>query len=154
MTAHEQQDERVVLIHFILRVGRRRRPVELERRGGFSAPAGEFAADVIGHAPGSHLNQPGARIAGAPLPRPLNSRRNQRLLHGVFGVCKVTESADDRSEHLRRKLAQQMLGTGVQRRRRHSSSSGGPLITWRTSIGMLNGVPPGPGAADARAASS
>ncbi len=28
-------------------------------------------------------------------------------------------------------------------------SAGGPLITWRTSIGMLSGAPPGPGAAEA-----
>ena len=31
-------------------------------------------------------------------------------------------------------------------------SSGGPLITWRTSIGIVPGVPSGAGAADARAA--
>ena len=37
--------------------------------------------------------------------------------------------------------------------RRHTST-GGALITSRTSIGMFNGAPPGPGAADARAAIS
>jgi hypothetical protein len=36
----------------------------------------------------------------------------------------------------------------------HSSSSGGPLITFRNSIGMFNGTAPGPGAADARAATA
>ena len=40
----------------------------------------------------------------------------------------------------------------VERRRGHFCS-GGPLMTWRTSIGMLKGTPPGPGAADASAAS-
>ena len=35
---------------------------------------------------------------------------------------------------------------------RYSISGGGPLIIGRTSIGMFNGVPPGPGAADAFAA--
>ena len=33
-------------------------------------------------------------------------------------------------------------------------STGGALITWRTSIGMFSGTPPFPGAADARAAIS
>lgn len=34
------------------------------------------------------------------------------------------------------------------------SSSGGPDITWRTSIGMFSGLPPGPGAAETYAARS
>jgi hypothetical protein len=33
-------------------------------------------------------------------------------------------------------------------------STGGALITSRTSIGMFNGSPPGPGAVEARAAIS
>jgi hypothetical protein len=39
----------------------------------------------------------------------LEGRGEQRLLDGVFGSGKVTEAPDDRSEHLRRKLAQQVL---------------------------------------------
>ena len=65
------------------------------------------------------------------------------------------KAANHCAEHLRRQFTQQMLGSHVPRFRRtacHSISSGGPLITWRTSIGMFIGVPPGPGAADARAA--
>ncbi len=52
-----------------------------------------------------------------------------------------------RRERLRRKLAQQIFGTGA-----HTNSAGGPLITCRTSIGMFIGAPPGAGAAEARAA--
>ena len=47
---------------------------------------------------------------------------------------------------------QQTLGAATQERRCHSRSLGGPLITCRTSIPMLSGPPPGPGAADASAA--
>ena len=86
-----------------------------------------------------------AAIEWTPQPMPLNL---------VLGGGEVTETADDHAGHLRREFTQQMLGTGDQRPRYHSSSSGGPLITCRTSIGMFIGTPPGPGAADARAAIS
>jgi hypothetical protein len=43
----------------------------------------------------------------------LHGRRDQCLLNGVLGGGEVTETADDRAEHLRREFAQQMLGTGV-----------------------------------------
>ena len=159
MTAHEQQDERVVLIGFTpnLQIGRGRHRFDLHGRGGFPAAARHLAAQVIGHAPRGHLNQPGAWILGTAVPRPLDGRRDQCLLHGILGGGEVAETADDRAEHLRRKFAQQMLGSGIQRLRRHrisrhNKSSGGPLITCRTSIGMFIGAPPGPGAADARAA--
>ena len=145
MTAHKEQDERVVLLRLTFKL------VDLHRRGGFPAAAGQLAAQVIGHAPGGDLNQPGARIVGKAFPRPLQGGCDQCLLNGVLGVGEVTEAADDRAEHLRRKLAQQMLGCV---KRAHSKSSGGPLMTCRTSIGMLIGGPPGPGAADARAAIS
>ena len=91
-------------------------------------------------------------LSGTPSLRPLNGGRHQCLLNRVLSGGEVAETADDRAENLRRQLAQQMLSVGVQRRRGHSSSSGGPLITCRTSIGMFIGVPPGPGAADALAA--
>ena len=49
--------------------------------------------------------------------------------------------------------AQQLLGTGNQGRG-HTNSSGGPLMTWRTSMGMFKGTPAAPGAAEALAAIS
>jgi hypothetical protein len=109
---------------------------------------------VIGHAPAGDLDQPAAGILGQALPGPLHGRREQRLLNRVLGGGEVPETPDDRTEDPRRQLAQQVLGTGVQGPDRQNKSSGGPLITWRTSIGMLNGAPPGPGAAEARAAIS
>ena len=152
MAAHEEQDERVVLIGFARSGGRGRHLPGLHGSGGFAAAAGHFAAQVVGHAPAGHLNQPGAGIVGNAFARPLNGRREQGLLHGVLGGGEVAETADHRAEHLRREFAQQMLVTGVQRPRGHTNSSGGPLITCRTSIGMFSGAPPCPGAADARAA--
>ncbi len=154
VTAHEQQDERVVLFGLILEAGGGSHPLvgrHLHHDDGFAAPPGELDAQVIGHAPGGDLDQPSARVVGHTLLWPLHGRREQGFLDRVFGPSEVPESSDDRAEHLRRELAQQMLGIGVQRRHR---SSGGPPITCRTSIGMFIGTPPFPGAADARAAIS
>jgi hypothetical protein len=77
-------------------------------------PARQLPAQVIGHAPPRHLNQPGARIAGKAFPRPLNGRRDQCLLNRVLGGGEVAKTADNRAEHLRREFAQQMLGSVVQ----------------------------------------
>ena len=74
----------------------------------------------------------------------------QRLLHRVLGVGEVAVAADDRTEDLRRQLAQQALGA---RGGAHTSGSGAP-ITSRTSMGWRIGTPFGPGAADAWAAIS
>ena len=57
------------------------------------------------------------------------------------------------AEHLRRKLAQQVTDTGVDRLGGHVPGRGA-CITGRTSIAMLSGAPPGPGADDAFAATS
>ena len=96
-----------------------------------------------------------ARVVGHALARPLRGRRDQRFLHRVLRGGEVAEAADDGAEHLRRELAQQVLGI--------DASSGGGHVTRlraarsspaRTSIAMLSGAPPGPGAAEPRAAIS
>jgi hypothetical protein len=69
---------------------------------------------VIRHAPRGNLNQPGARIIGDAFPWPLNGGRQQRFLHGVFGVREVPETADDRAKYLWREITQLMLETAVQ----------------------------------------
>jgi hypothetical protein len=61
--------------------------------------------------------------------------RKHRFLHGVFRDAKVSEAADHRAENLRRQLAQQALVGELRRATRHTST-GGALITSRTSIGM------------------
>ena len=108
---------------------------------------------MIGHAPRGDLDQPAARIVGHALVGPLHRRGEERLLHGVLRGGEVAEAADHRAEHLRRQLAQQVLVGGSVDAIGHTST-GGALITWRTSIGMFSGAPPLPGAADARAAIS
>ena len=93
-------------------------------------------------------------LSGTPSSRPLQRRREQRLLHRVFRGGEVAEAADDRAEHLRRELAQQVLAGRRPSGAAVTLSTGGALITSRTSIGMFSGAPPLPGAADARAAIS
>ena len=100
-----------------------------------------------------HVNQPAARIVRHAFLRPLRAGGDERLLHRVFGGGEVLEAADRRAENLRRELAQQVLGGRVQWGSRHTST-GGALITSRTSTGMFSGLPPTPGAADAPAAIS
>ena len=100
------------------------------------------------------LDQPAARVVGHALARPLHGRRDQRFLNRVLRGGEIAEAPDHGAEHLRREVAQQVLGRRGSRRRWNHMSTGGALITWRTSIGMLSGAPPLPGAADARAAIS
>ena len=154
VTAHEQQDERVVPLG--------RSGIAEPRPGiGDGRPGSEFfavasccvAADVVRHAPGGHVNQPAARVVRHAFLRPLHAGGDERLLYRVFGGGEVLEAADRRAENLRRELAQQILGSRVQSGSRHISTGGG-FITSRTSIGIFNGLPPTPGAADAPAAIS
>ena len=116
-------------------------------------PPGCLAAQVIRHAAGGHVNQPAARVVGHAFRRPLHAGGDERFLHRIFGGGEILEAADRRAENLRRELAQQILGGRVQSGIRHTST-GGALITSRTSIGMFSGFPPVPGAADAPAAIS
>ena len=108
---------------------------------------------MIGHTPHGHLDQPAARIVGHALLRPLHGRGKQRLLDRVLRRGKIAEASNDGAENLRRQLAQQVLAGRVQLDGRHTST-GGALMTSRTSMGMLSGIPPGPGAAEAPAAIS
>ena len=94
MTAHEKQDEGVVLIGFILNAGRRRQLAGLHGRCSFPATAGQLAAKVVGHAPGGDLNQPAARIAGNAFPRPLNSRGEKGLLYGILRERGIAQDAE------------------------------------------------------------
>ena len=154
MTAHEEQDQGVVLMHWILDVWSGNdlfvgRP--LGDYDGFAAPARARAAQLIGEPPHRHLDEPAARIVGKTLHGPLTKGGDQRFLDGVLGCGKIAAAPDDGTEHLRREIAQPALGVVIEGRMRHMSA-GGALITCRTSIGMFSGTPPLPGAADASAA--
>ena len=97
------------------------------------------------------MNQPAARIVGQAFGRPLQAGRDERVLDGIFGRGEVAITPNDGAEHLRRELAQQVLGPAVERCA-HANSGGGPLMTCRTSIAIFIGTPFCPGAADASAA--
>jgi len=77
-----------------------------------SPAASGFGANVVQHAPGRHLDQPGAGIRGNAFLGPLESGRQQSLLDTVFGGGEIAEAANGYSEHLGRKFAQQVLEAG------------------------------------------
>jgi hypothetical protein len=156
VAAHEEQEQRVVLLSVACGVWLRR-CLLIRRRlhddDRFAAAAGQLGAQVIGHAPRRDADQPRARVVWYAVLWPLQGGGEERFLHGVFGCREIAEAPDDSAQNLRRQLAQQILAGGIQRSGGHAST-GGALITSRTSIGMFSGVPPGPGAAEARAAIS
>jgi len=118
-----------------------------------TAPAGGLGTHVVGQLSRGHVNEPASRAVGHPGARPLLRGGEQSLLHRVFRGKEIAELPAHDAQHLRRQVAQQALDVGVRRIPSvQSPSLGGPLITSRTSIPMLSGVPPGPGAADASAA--
>lgn len=115
--------------------------------------ASDLAPHMVGETPRGHLDQPPSGVFGEALFGPLKGGGEKCFLHRVFGGSKVAEPTDQSPKHLRREFTQQVLGRRVEPRRRHSVG-GGPLMTWRTSMAMLRGAPPRPGAAEALAAIS
>jgi hypothetical protein len=97
VAAHEEQDERVVLLHHSLAVQCGHDPLVgwlLHDRDGFATPPGQLASQVIGHSPGGNLNQPATRIFRHALVGPLDGCRKQRLLDGIFrGVFELPVEA-------------------------------------------------------------
>jgi len=152
MTAHEQKIQDVVSFRDRLVGGERELLLcgDQAHDDGLALPARALRANVIGNLAPGDVDQPRAWVLGQAVARPLRRCRDQRLLNGVFRGTEVAETMNDRAEHLRRELAQQVLGLGVERHQ--SSSLGGSLMTWRTSMARLSGSPPTPGAADASAA--
>jgi hypothetical protein len=76
----------------------------------------------VGEAAGGHRDQPGTRIVGHPVLRPLRGCRDERLLHRVLGEVEVPEPSHDGAEHLRREPPQ-LLAASVIRRGAQLSSS-------------------------------
>ena len=110
----------------------------------FATAASRFAANVVGHSPEGDLCQPCAGIVREALARPLHCGGQRRLLNGVLGRREIAKSSDNGAEHLRRQFPQKVLDRKLQRACCHSNSSGGPLMTCRTSMGMVPGVAPAP----------
>src|SRR4029450_8954365 len=109
-------------------------------RNSFAAATGAFAAEMIGKAASRDLNQPAARIVREAFLRPLQRGREQRLLYRILCGAEIAEATDHRAENLRCQITQQVLVGELRRAFRHTST-GGALITSRTSIGMLSGAP-------------
>ena len=123
--------------------------VNRQRRGDLLAPTARIGATVlVDESTRRHRDEPCQRVVGKPCP-PFLGGHDESLLHGVLGVRELAGTTSDRAEGLRGELAQQVLDVGSG----HTSGSGAPS-TWRTSIGWRMGTPPGPGAADDRAAIS
>ena len=132
MTAHEKQNERVILFRLASRNGvaeDRSQVVE------FAAPTRALAAQVIRHPPGSDLYEPSAWIVGKTFTPPLLRGREQRFLDRVFGDTEVAKATEHRAEDLRRQLPQQVLVGELLCAAGHTST-GGALMTSRTSIGI------------------
>jgi len=69
---------------------------------------------MIGDAPRRDLDQPGARVFGQAVARPLRRGRDQGFLNRILRSGEVAEPPDDGAQHLRREVAQQVLGAGVR----------------------------------------
>jgi len=135
VTAHEQQDERVV--------GLRRRPVgggrqPLPGKGPagdavLAALAGLLAAEQVGEPARGDRDQPAPRVVRDAAGGPLHGRRQERLLGGVLGGVEVPVAPDHRAEDLRRQPPQQVLGLGVGHGTGQSSRSVLESASGRTS---------------------
>ena len=160
MTAHEEQQQSVVLMRLHGQVRRRRERLldpPLTDDDVLTPASRELTSEVVGHPPHRDLEEPAARVGRDPLLGPLRRRGDQRLLHRVLRSREISMTPRDRAEHLRREVTQQVPELGRRRPRRgvqRHASVVGALMTCRTSIGMTSGLPPGPGAADAFAAIS
>jgi hypothetical protein len=160
VAAHEEEQQGVVPLDLGALVGRGEGGLFAKRLVHelvLAPPSGRFGAKLIGHPARGDLDEPSARIVRHPFFRPFRGSNQQRFLHRVLGGGEIAVPPDDRAEHLRRQLAQQVLARSPATSCRHRAglahgSTGGALITSRTSIARLSGFPPGPGAAEARAA--
>ena len=156
MAAHEEQDERVVLLAGVVAVGgsaicssggTRLTTIASRRR------RATRCADVIGRCAAPRPGSASARgFSGTP-------SRGHCVAAAISASCTASSAAA--KSRKRRTTAPSTCGASSRSRCSarassggdgHSRSSGGPLITCRTSIAMLSGSPPGPGAADALAA--
>ena len=93
--------------------GRRQRGMaaQEQRRGrvGFTAAAGAVGAPCAGQRAAGHGQQPRPWPLWHSPARPLQRRREQRLLHGILTGINLPVPADQRGEDLRRALAQHVL---------------------------------------------
>src|SRR5215475_12694183 len=86
-----------------------------------ASPPCVLAPQLIGQTTSADGDQPAAGIVRDALRRPLQGRREERLLDSVLGKVEVAIAAHERAEDARRELTQQVLG-GKGGVRRHISA--------------------------------
>src|SRR4051812_30495155 len=106
MAAHEEENERVVLLHWRF-VGRRyhvlfRRCFEHDLR--FAPSARRLRPDLIGELSSSDLDEPRARVVRHPRAWPRKRGRDERFLHRILRRPEIAVATRDDTEHLRCKL--------------------------------------------------
>ena len=84
-----------------------------EHPGVLAGPPGLLGAQEIDQPTGTDGDQPRHGVLRPPLVGPLARRVEQRLLDRVLGRVEVPVTTDQRSEDLRRALAQQVLVIGA-----------------------------------------
>ena len=120
MATHEKQDKCVVVRVAGIDVEIRDDEQGLfGRSGGFAVETGIFAACVVDHSACGDADKPGARVVRSPLCGPLTGGCDQRFLHSVLGSGEIAKAMEQDAEHLRREVAEKMLGVGVQGMRCH-----------------------------------
>ena len=83
-------------------------------RGSRLAPVtGDVAAQLVREAARCDRHEPAARVVGNAVHGPLDRGREECLLDRVLGGVERAEAPDQRTEDLRRELAQQALDFGV-----------------------------------------
>src|SRR5215472_8512962 len=103
MATRKQQLQRVVLINDLQwRFG-------LLRGNQLALLAGAVAPSRVDEAPKCRLGEPAARIGGYAVARPMQRGGEQGFLDSVLRRVEVACGPNERAQHLRRKLAQQIL---------------------------------------------
>ena len=75
--------------------------------------AGDVAAQLVREAARGDRHEPAARVVGNAVRGPLDGGGEERLLDRVLGGIERAVAPDQRTEDLRRELAQQALDVGV-----------------------------------------
>src|SRR6185503_14666440 len=116
MTAHEEQNERVIFIDGKVYVRRRHeRPVcdDFTCDCVFAMTPRYFTAQLISHPPHCNVIEPAFGIVRNPFDWPLGRSRDECFLHGIFCRREITMTSCNGAEHLRSEIAKQVLDTEV-----------------------------------------
>src|SRR4051812_45677316 len=117
MAAHEQQNERVVGVRDALICWGLRDSLGWQqplRNRLLPALAGLLTSQQVRQATRCDRDQPAERVIGTTLSGPAGRGGDERLLRRVLGGIEVAVATNQRAEHPRREIAQQVLYLGVR----------------------------------------